>query len=227
LAYGERGGGAAEKAVAELEALEALDMGASFSPGEGVLGLAVGGGFGDGYGDGHPANDAAGPPPEPAVVDLPAVTDELFRLCDWVRGEPVSSMVEPVCTAIFSPPLGEPEPQRQVLAALRPYPGCPAPGGTLLHLLSDFPLNHPAAANYAQLVSLLLSVCKEVVAVDARRAGDGHTPLFRACVHGHGDVAGLLVANGADAAIGCGPGGQTPLLAALAGAPEDPELHER
>jgi hypothetical protein len=54
--------------VAKLEALEALDMGASFSSGEGVLGLEVGGGFGDGYGDGHPANDAAGPLPEPAVA---------------------------------------------------------------------------------------------------------------------------------------------------------------
>lgn len=208
--------------MADLQALESVDMGASSSSS---------GGFAEADADGglaaHDAAPDAGPPPEPAVLDLPSVTDELFRLCDWARGEPVNGMVEPVCTAIFSPPLGEPEPQRQVLAALRPYPGAGPGGGTLLHLLSDFPPHHPAAANYAQLVSLLLSVCKEVVAVDAARADDAHTPLFRACARGHADVAGLLAENGADAGLGCGPHGQTPLLAALAGAPDDPELHER
>lgn len=223
MAYGERGSGAAEQAVVELMRLEAQDKEIAAAA---TTSLVV-----TGSDDSSPAPPPAHEEPvaPPRVQTLAAVTEELFQLCDWENSEAGSDMVDLVQNRLFSPPLDELEPRKLALSTHRPYSGgSDGPvSGTLLHMLADFPPNHPGAGSYAGLVNLLVNVCEGVVEVDAGRSSDPETPLYRACVRGHSEVANLLAHRGANAGLGCGPGAQTPLLAAIAGAPEDPPQHKR
>ena len=95
---------------------------------------------------------------EETPVDLGEVCGRLFKICDWTgatasqteaREPNLAAMVEHFAEVFFSPPLGDADPQREVLAMTRPYPGCPT-GGSFLHLLCDFPEGSPYADNFAQ-----------------------------------------------------------------------------
>lgn len=223
LAYGDRGSGAAEQAVEDLKAFEAQDKEIAAAATTSLV-VTDSGNFSP-----APPPTEAEPVAPPRVQTLATATEELFQLCDWENSEAGRDMVALVQNILFSPPLDEPEPQKLALSTHRPYSGgSEGPvSGTLLHVLADFPPNHPGAGSYAELVNLLVNVCDGAVEVDAGRSSDPETPLYRACVRGHSAVANLLAHHGANAGLPCGPGSQTPLLAAIAGAPDDPPQHKR